>query len=455
MKKYFSFNSFRFLTTGHKRSITAKKHIVLSFVYRGIDVIIGLLLVSLFLKYLDEENYGIWLVFSSIISYFQFVDIGIDNGFRNKFAEALAKGKAEDLKKYVSTTYAIISIVSFLFITVFLVVNFFLDWSVIVNTSELLKSELSVLAIFLFASFSMILILKIPITIALAYQRASIRSLKNAIEKILKLIFIIFAIYYLPRSLLIIGSAYSIIPVLVLIGLNIYFYSKKFYHLIPSFKYIEVGYVRQLFTLGVKFFIINIAGVVLYTSDNLIITQLFGPEDVVPYQIAHKYFSITLLIFMVVIQPLWSAVTDAYNRDDIIWIKRTVLKIQKIWLLFVFINLALLLASQFVYDFWLDKKVFIPISLSASWALYIIIQSLLSVYTNVINGIGKIKLETITSIISMIINIPLSLFLATTLKMGSSGVVFATIFSLTIGLIFRIVQYKKLISNKAHGIWNT
>jgi len=72
---------------------------------KGISIGISLLLVPLTLNYLDKEGYGLWLTLSSIVSWFSLFDIGLGNGFRNKFAEATAVKNDDLAKTYVSTTF--------------------------------------------------------------------------------------------------------------------------------------------------------------------------------------------------------------------------------------------------------------------------------------------------------------------------------------------------------------
>ena len=86
--------------------------------------------------------------------------------------------------------------------------------------------------------------------------------------------------------------------------------------------------------LGIKFFVISIAAVILFTTDNLIITQLFGPDQVTPYQITHKYFNLSFMFFIILVQPLWSAVTDAFEKNDFKWIQNIMKKMTKVWVLF-------------------------------------------------------------------------------------------------------------------------
>ena len=78
------------LFSGHDRSVRTKKHIVAMVVLKGMSIATGFLLVPLTLHYLNATNYGIWLTLSSILGWFSFFDIGLGNGLRNKFAEAMA-----------------------------------------------------------------------------------------------------------------------------------------------------------------------------------------------------------------------------------------------------------------------------------------------------------------------------------------------------------------------------
>ena len=95
----------------------------------------------------------------------------------------------------------------------------------------------------------------------------------------------------------------------------------------------------------------RLAAVVVFTTDNLIITQLFGPAQVAPYAIALKYFNIAQMGFSIIITPFWSAFTEAYAKNDFGWIKNTIKKLIKIWSMVVFVVIIMLLLSGKIYDF--------------------------------------------------------------------------------------------------------
>ena len=71
-----------------------------------------------------------------------------------------------------------------------------------------------------------------------------------------------------------------------------------------------------------------------------------------------------------------------------------------------------------------------------------------------VSGVSKVKLQMWTSVIGGVINIPLSIFLAKTVGLGTAGVIIASIVSLSYGPLIAPIQYKKILNGTAKGIWN-
>ena len=88
-----------FLNSGHDRSIRAKKNVFISLGIRFIDILTGLILVPVSLNYLDPQRYGIWLTIESIVGWFILFDIGLGNGLKDKFAEAVRRKMYRWLKR--------------------------------------------------------------------------------------------------------------------------------------------------------------------------------------------------------------------------------------------------------------------------------------------------------------------------------------------------------------------
>jgi len=443
-----------FFETGHLRTIKAKKNIVASLGLKCFSILVSFLLVPLTLNYLTPTKYGIWLTLTSVIGWFGFFDIGLGNGLRNKLAEAFALKDYKLAKTYVSTTYAVLLLIIGSVYILFLIINPLLDWSKLLNTGPEMAVELSWIALIVFTFFALRFILKLIGVIFTADQLPAYNNSFGPFGNLIALIAIFIITKFSQGNLLYISIVYSAAPVIILIIASFYFFKKKYNNIKPSIKSVNFKYFRPLAGLGVKFFILQIAAIVIFSTDNMIITQILGPAEVTPYNIAFKYFGIPIMVFTIIITPYWSAFTDAITKNDIKWIRNSINKLIKIWLLVVVGVIVLLAISKNFYLMWVGDKVYIPFLLSAFMGLYAIIVTWNYIFAYFVNGAGKIKLQMYNGIIEMIINVPISIFFAKNLNMGSAGVILGTCITLTMGSFLMPIQSFKIIKGSAKGIWN-
>lgn len=446
-------NYFNNFFSGHERSVKAKKNILGSFVLKGISILISLLLVPLTIDYLNPTKYGIWITLMSVISWFNFFDVGLGNGLRNKFATAKAEGKDELARIYISTTYAIISIISVSLFIIFFIVNQFLDWGIILNTKTDLI-ELEKLVFIVFSVFCLQFIVKLINVVFIADQRPVMSNLVNTLASFFSLIIVVVLMKTTQGSLLYLGTSFSFINLVIPLLAGIWFFNTSYKKYRPSLSFVDFSHLKELVGLGLRFFIMQGAALVVFMTDNIIITQTTGPQDVTPYNIAYKYFGIVTMVFTIITTPLWSAYTEAYVKKDFTWIRQTTKKVYKLWGL-VFAGLVvMLLMSNYAYLFWIGDKVTVPFLLSFVMALWVLLSTSTMVFSNFLSGISKIKLSLWHSVLVSIINIPLSIFFAKNLGMGSAGVMLASVIGVLPRAIFQPIQYWKIINGKAKGVWN-
>lgn len=445
-----------FKTIGIKsdRTKNITKHIFLSIVYKGGSILMNFLLVPLTINFLDTENYGIWLTLSSFIAWFSFFDIGLGNGLRNKFAEAKAKNDMSLARGYVSSAYYTIGFLSLTLILIFTTFNLFIDWTHIFNTSNHLKSELSLLMPIVFGFFCIQLVVKLITTIYTADQHHSMQGKINFFTQTGSLLLIWIMTKTCEGSLFLFGIIFSAFPVMILILFNLIAFKDRYSHLAPSFKLWKKEYLKEIFGLGTLFFIIQISGIILFATDNFIISKIFSPTEVVPYNIAYKYISIASMVFSIIAAPYWSSITDAYYKSDLEWIKNAMKNFQFITLSCILLIACMLVFSKYFYQFWIGDKIEIPLSLTALTSLFFCMTILVTPYTMFLNGTGKIKIQAIQSLLVAILNIPLSFYFAVGLNLKVNGVILATIVCFIPSIFLSIVQYKKIIQNNAYGIWN-
>lgn len=441
------------LGSGHARSKLAKKNIFASFFIKAGNIAIGLMLVPLTINYLEPTKYGIWITLSSIIGWFGFFNIGLGHGLRYKFAKAIASGEHELARVYVSTTYAFISAILFAVLIIFYIVNPFLNWNAILNVGDdvVLHSELGVVALVLFTFFCLTLIVKLIATILTADQRPALGGVFNFASNVFALIVIYFLTKTTQGSLLYLGSVLFGMPVLVYFICSFWFFSGRYRIYRPSFKYVVFSEGRGLLSLGIKFFVIQISAILIFQTNNIIISQLFGPEEVTPYAIAYKYFNVLMMGFSIIVAPFWSAYTEAWVKKDITWIKNTVHKLIILWILLFSAGILMLVFSKWIFNIWIGGLVNVPFIMSALVGFFILLNAWNMIFNNFLNGVAKIKIQIYLVATAAVINVPLGIFLGK--MIGIEGVLLANIITVIPQALIYPLQYKKIINFSAKGIW--
>jgi O-antigen/teichoic acid export membrane protein len=439
------------INRGHSRSVNAKKNIFALLLIRGCSMSIGFILAPLTIHYVNPAQYGMWLTLIAVVGWFSLFDIGFGNGLRNRFTEAIAKGEDELARIYVSTTYAILVLIIALVLILFFSINPILNWAKILNAPTSMATELSHLATIILVFFCLQFVLQLITTIMIADQQPAKASFFNLLGSLFSFIVIIILTKTTPGNLIYMATAFSVTPVLVLTVSSIWFYSHKYRKYAPSFKYVKFSYVRNLMNLGIIFFVIQIGALVLFQTDNIVATQLFGPKEVTTFGLAYKLFSMNMVVFSIVMAPLWSAFTDAYTKHDFVWIKYLFIKVQKVWLILFCCSIVLLLVSPFVFKLWIGNRVQIPFKLSVAMTLYTVAQTWLLIPCYLLNGIGKIKMQFYLYIICILTNIPISILLGKLI--GLPGIALSNLITYIFMGIILTLQCKKIINNKATGIW--
>ncbi len=436
------------------RSLNITKHVIISFLYKGGSVLSSFLIVPLSIKYLDTENYGIWLTISSFIAWFSFFDIGLGNGLRNKFVEAKASGDLKRVKGYVSSAYYSIGTLILVLIFIFVLINFYVDWTNVFNVKSNLQNDLVQLMPIVFSCFCLQLVLKLIITIYTADLQHSVPGKFVFYSNVASLAIIWSISQKWEGSLLSFGITYSLIPVIILFAFNYIGFSGPYEQYKPEIKYWKREFVKDIFGLGTLFLIIQISGIILYSTDNYLIAYFFSPSDVVPYNIAYKYFGVSIMLFSIIATPYWTSVSDAFNKQDYSWLILAMKQLKNISLLFILLVFILFVFAQFFYGFWIGDKVSVPLSLNILMALFFVSSIYVMPFTMFLNGTGKIKVQAIQSVVVALINVPLAIVLSKFLFLGVNGVILATVICFIPSIVLSKVQYKMIIQKTAQGVWN-
>lgn len=435
-----------------RRSKKMYLNILLSFLAKGWGGVVQLLLVPLTLLCLSNYEYGIWLTVSSVLMWIDTFDIGLGNGLRNKLAEFVAKEDWEKSQQAVSTSFytlaSIIIPVAIILITALPACDIY-GWLNVEQTKvPHLVGILQVCVAFVCATF----VFKIIGNVYLALQMPAINNVIAVLAQTLSLIIIaILSVIKSEDSFLWVSVAYTACPLLVyLIAFPITF-KYRYTRLRPRIDRVRRTMLGELFSLGLEFFAIQIFGIILFTTSNLIISHVLGPEEVAPYQIAYRYFSLALMIFTIIIAPIWSATTEANVKKDMQWIKASYRKMLCVLAGMAIIVGVMIAVSFYIFPLWTLGKVEISFRLTFCMGIYFMLLMTSLLYAHFLYGFGTIRLQTIVTGLEAIAFLPLAIYGVETYRV--LGIIMALIIVNLACTVSNFIQFHKLLNGTATGIW--
>lgn len=438
--------------SGNSRSGTIKRNIIASFAIKGISMVVSFALVPLTIGYVSSELYGVWLTLSSILTWLSFFDIGFSKGLKNKLTEAIANDDWQKGKSLVSTTY-------FMMVIIFLPVCFvleiaipFINWSTLLNVDVQYTPEITKAMHILIAMACLQMVVNVFSSVVAAFQKIALSNAFQPVGNLISLVLIYILTKTCPPSLTVLALTLAAMPILVTLCASVVFFSGRFKRVSPSVTSISKDYVKDLFGLGYKFFIIEIQVIVLYQSTNILISNVSSPNEVTTYNIAYKLLSLAIMIYTIITAPLWPAYTDAYAKKDFQWMKAMREKMKRILGIAMLGCLIVTVLSPWIYQLWIGDTPLVPFVMTTLVALYVSVYCWMSLNGTLIVGMGKVLVETCIVVIGMLVHIPLSLFLGQ--YIGAYGVLTSLVLINFFYAVILNVQVDKLLNMTAKGIWN-
>ena len=436
------------------RSKKMLKNIIAGFFIKGWSGLVHLLTVPLLLAVLGDYVNGLWMILSTILLQMDAFDLGLGNSLRNRLAEYVAKDEWEHARQAITTTLCLITMIMIpLVIALEALLLFGADGYVLLNAEPAkvadLNATLHVFIIFLGCNF----ILKNIGSIYLGLQLPAVNNFLVVMGQTLGIagVFILMMLND-EVTLLQVCLCCAGAPVLTyLLAFPITFW--KYPQLRPKISAFRRSMVRHLWVKGINFFVLQASGNIIFLAASPIIANLVSPAAVTPFQVSNRYFSVVLMILYVIFAPMWSATTDAFTRKDFTWIRTSMNKLRLIVLGLLVLLIVMVVCSPYVYRLWVGSAVegTIDFSLTVLMGIYTFLLIYSLYYANVLYGIGRIRMQTYVTLAEAICFVPLALTLGST--MGLNGIVITLILVNIPCAITNKIQYEKIMSGRARGIW--
>lgn len=426
------------------RNSVLKKNISWGFLFKVLGMILSYISIPVVLNYLGEESYGVWITIFSIMSWVYTFDVGVGNGLKIRLTEALTNKNLTLAREYISTAYILILVVTILLLIIGSISIYKVDFAQNLNVLFLEESYLKNVILISFVLTLSNFVIGLYKQLLFAVHQSALIGLTNVLYQSVVIILIIFADSYTNSSLLIVAAVYGLSNLVIgVVFTVIFFYTKK--ELRPHVKYFRFNNIKSIGGLGLEFFVIQLCVIVIFSTDNLIITKLLGPEAVTPYSIVGQVFQAFIVMWYLLSAPLTPLYTDAFIKNDIAWIRKTMKNLNCFFLIVIIVIILAVVFGEIVIEFWLGRSLEYPPYLFLFFGMFVLIRIYGDLYMSFLNAIGKLKWQMYLSILGAIVNIPLSIYCVKNLHMGASGVILATCISLTLlSLIMPVQTYLEL-----------
>lgn len=402
-------------------------------------------IVRLAIEMTNPEVYGQWLTLLSIITWFSCIEVGFSRAIRNKITVLLEQNKVAEAKHLTFVTMTGEGLVFLVLLLLGTVLYFINQQFLFFPSIQTGLGFLLVFSAFYFVQF----VLQMSNAIALANHRAEWPVLITFVQNVLIILGLGIAITTNPSSLFSLGIVFSASTLLSLsIGSVLYLkrtFSDAAFSAQNAFRFeVLKPFQADILRFGIiQFFIL-----IIYTTDHVIIQHYVSSEAVTEYNTAFKYFNLLNVIFNLVLVPFWSAFAKARSEQNLVWERKALSSLIKLFLALIFGGIIMLSVSSFFYDFWLNGQVKVDFLLSVFMLIAVLLTMWNFLFTYYLGGIGKVKAYAPYVIFSGIINTPLSLLLVGAYQ--ETGVIISTCISLLPQSIFLPIISRKFLNQNAH-----
>lgn len=419
-------------------------NILSNFLFKGLGIGLSFISIPIMLKYLDKDNYGLWILILSITSWIYTFDIGIGNGLKNRLAETLTKKNEKEAKEYIATSYFFVSLISMIFFLFSYIVLNSIDLSKLLNINYLNNYEMNKILLINIGFVCINFIFSLCNNIFLGSQKSYLSSINSVLSQIISFCFLLSLFYIKKNSIVLLSLTYGLGIFLSHMILSVYYFYKN-KNLLFKIKDISLNKTKNIFGIGLKIFLVQIAGLIIFSTDNFIITKYTGIENVAIYNIVNKLFGIPLIIMSLITAPIWPAVTKAFYEKDKKWLENILKKLQKLFGILLILTIVMIVLGKTFIKMWTLNEIEPSLFLVIACGLATLLTCFSNIYSTIIFGIGIGWGIVILSLTQAIINIVVSLIAIIYFDLGVVGVVLGTCFSMLTNIFVLPKTLKKMI----------
>lgn len=394
---------------------------------------VTVLSLPLAVRYLGAERYGVWATITTTAVWINLLDLGIANTLTNHISRAYAVDDKAAAKRYFTNalvaTAAIASLAGLGFAWFFPHVN----WAALFNVNR--KVSATEVECTVAAAVSLMLIAlpcNLVSKILAGYQELHRNSYAAVVGAFASLLGLASGIALHVRMPVLYAMSVGCITYTSLVMMIVTVWQKPWLRPRPSVA--DRATARELLSSGASFFLIQVAAVVVFSSDNLIVSHYLGAAEVTPYSVTWRLAGLAAVLQTLIFPALWPAYAEAFAKGDYAWIRRTFATTMKgVMALNLFCAASMVLLGRTLIRVWAGPVAVPSFRLLIAMSLWILVNGFMSMESCLLAALNRTREQAGLSIVAAGLNIALSLALVR--HIGSLGVIGGTIVSYLVVLV--------------------
>ncbi|VVS90861.1 hypothetical protein DBB_4290 [Desulfoluna spongiiphila] len=411
------------------------KNIFGTFFIRCVLICLTFFSVPLLLKLFSQEQYGVWVTLTSLLSWITLFNFGIGYSLQNSVSRSISQNNFNSAKQEFLGYLKLLSIISIglliaLIPTIYIVTIFRNHYKI---------------TLILFTTMIIIFPMSLGINVLQGLRKNALQSFLSAFNNTLFFIFLSSIVYFELQ--------------ISLENLSFLFVSCAFisYALIlrVSFRFLKIEHTDIINAkipwnscrVGLKFFSLQMSSLILYGLGNYLVYSFIGSSETARFDILNRIFTTGIGFFGLLVSNFWPEIVYNLSEKNFGEIKKLYIYLLVNSVVFTICAFTIAQFSDIIVSFWTGNRISISPHEASYFALLVSIQSFAYSGAVILNAYEHINSQIVLSLTSAMFLVPLSILFIRH-GFGVSTIPFVASLLTLPALIYCNIKAYSLISNE-------
>jgi O-antigen/teichoic acid export membrane protein len=384
------------------------RNVVTDYVAIAIDIGIGILMLPFNIAHLGQAAYGLWVLTTSVTTYFSMLDLGYGSAQVKFAAQYRALRDAEALNEITSTLFFLFTGIALAIYGVAIAVAYNLGWIFNLGPAQ--------------AETAKAILLIISVHIALGLPFSVFGGVTNGFQRFYlnTSISIVTSLIVAAATVVVLRSGYGLLELVAVTTsirvLALFAYRTTAYRSFPllsvRWKYVRRSRLREVTAFSVFLLIIDVAQKINYTADTMVIGAFMGTAAIATWTVGARLIAAVRTLSNAMGRFLFPSIVDGATRESAERLQLVLIQGTRVSLAMVVpMAVTLALLADIVVNAWVGPRFAGSVIVVRLLAVVVTIRIGTSTAYALLKGAGQHQFAAASSVAIAVANLVLSIIL--------------------------------------------